>query len=74
MLKLLSSFGSVVISLVTLITSTFKALFLIILNIPIYVAFLVDFIAFQPSVVQPFMIATISLYVIFFILNREHSK
>ena len=70
MLDLLSSFGNTLVSLITLLVSSISSFVNLISNIPTYITFLTSSIGFLPDLVIPFAIATVSLYVVLFIIGR----
>ena len=70
MIKLLQSIVDTIISLVMFVWHTFLSLINLLQHIPTYVDFLVTSIGFLPAIVMPFCIASISIYVVFLILNR----
>lgn len=70
MISLLQSIVDVFISIVTLIGNMISSLINLLAHIPTYVNFLVTSISFLPSQLVPFATASISIYVIFLLLNR----
>lgn len=70
MFDLFSSFFNLFNSLVNFIISSVESLFTLISNIPVYLEFLVSGISYLPSIIIPFAVATISLYVVLFIIGR----
>lgn len=70
MLSLLSSIANTIVSLVSFVYNSIVSLIDLISRIPSYVAYLTSAIGFTPSLVQPFLIASISIYVIFLIIDR----
>lgn len=70
MIKLLQSIVDFFVSIGGFIVNTFTSLINLFLHIPTYVDFLTTSIGFLPSVIMPFAIASISIYVIFLVLNR----
>lgn len=70
MLDLLSSIANIIVSLMMLVENVFISLIDLISRIPTYLAFLTEGIALTPSMVQPFLLASISVYVIFLLIDR----
>lgn len=70
MIGLLRAIVDVITSLVTFVINTIMSLLNLIAHIPTYVDFLVTSVGFLPAQVLPFCIASISIYVVFLILNR----
>lgn len=70
MISLLQSIVNTIISLVSFFINTIMSLIDLLSRIPTYVTFLTEGISFTPSMVQPFLIASISVYIIFLIIDR----
>lgn len=70
MIDLLTSIVNVISSLIGFLIHSIESLFNLIAHIPTYVSFLTVSIGYLPSIVIPFAIASISVYVVFLILNR----
>lgn len=71
MIKVLTSIVTLFNTLVTFFINTFKSIFMLISKIPDYTTFLSTAIASLPLVIIPFMAASISVYVVLFILGRN---
>lgn len=74
MLNLLRSIIEFITAIVSFIIHAIGSLLNFITLIPTYVSFLITSINVLPSVFIPFMIATITLSVVLFVLNRRASK
>lgn len=74
MIKLLQSIVDTVVSLVSFVIHTVTSLLNLIAHIPSYVSFLTVSIGYLPSIIMPFAIASVSIYVVFLILNRGSGK
>lgn len=74
MISLLQSIVDTITSLVSFVIHTVTSLLNLIAHIPSYISFLTVSIGYLPSIVMPFAIASISLYVVFLILNRGAGK
>ncbi len=70
MIKLLSSIVNTISSIVSFIVSSIQAFTNILLNIPNYLTFITTSIGFMPTIFIGFLLATISIYVVFFIIDR----
>ncbi len=70
MIKLLSSIVNTISSIVSFIVSSIQAFTNILLNIPNYLTFISTSIGFMPTIFIGFLLATISIYVVFFIIDR----
>lgn len=71
MIELLKSIVSVITTVITFFIHSIESLVAFFLNIPTYTAFLINSINVLPSVVIPFAIASISLYVILMVIGRQ---
>lgn len=74
MIKLLQSIVDTIVSLVSFVIHTVTSLVNLIAHIPSYVSFLTVSIGYLPTIIMPFALASISLYVVFLILNRGSGK
>lgn len=72
MIGLLRSIVDAFTALIGLIINTITSFINLLLHIPTYQDFLVTSIGFMPSLVLPFCVASISVYIIFLILGRNH--
>lgn len=70
MIGLLQSIVDAINSFFSLLIHTVGSLWNLIRHIPTYVSFLTVSIGYLPSIVVPFAIASVSIYVVFLILNR----
>ena len=71
MLNILRSFLDIVINLVNFVINTVTSLINFIVNIPNYVNVLTAAIGYMPSLLIPFAIASVSLYVVLFLIDRR---
>lgn len=72
MLDLLSGFITTVSSLVDFVINIITSFTNLLVNLPTYISFLtVSITSLIPSVVLPFCVASISVYVVFLILGRN---
>lgn len=70
MISLLRSIVDTITAVIGFVVHTVTSLINLLLHIPTYVDFLVTSIGFLPQIIIPFAIATVSIYVVFLILNR----
>lgn len=70
MIGLLRAIVDTITSLVSFVINTIFSLLNLLAHIPTYVDFLITSIGFLPNIVVPFCIASVSIYVVFLILNR----
>ncbi len=73
MLSILKSIAEVIVTAVNLVVHIITSFVNFILNIPQYTTFLISSINILPSVFIPFIVASISIYVIYLLINREAS-
>ena len=71
MLDILRSLIDIVVNLVQFVINMITSLINFIINIPIYVNVLSSSIAYMPSVLIPFALASISVYVVLFLIDRR---
>ena len=71
MLDVLRSVLDIIVNLVNFVINTITSLINFIINIPNYVNVLTTAIAYMPTMVIPFAIASISLYVVLFLIDRR---
>lgn len=71
MLNLLESIVSVIVTLVTFVIHSIESLIAFFVNIPTYTAFLINSINVLPTVIVPFAIASVSLYIILMVIGRN---
>lgn len=70
MISLLRSIVDAFNALIGLIINIFTSLINLLMHIPTYQDFLVTSIGFLPSMILPFAVASVSIYIVFLILNR----
>lgn len=70
MLDLLASFLNTVISLVNFIVNSITSLLDLIIQFPTYLSFLSTSFGFMPSIFISFLLCSIAIYVVFFIIDR----
>lgn len=70
MLSIFSTILNVINSVIHLVINFFTGLISLILHIPTYISFLTTAIGFLPAMLIPFLIASVSIYVVLFILGR----
>lgn len=70
MIKLLTSIVDFITSVVNLVIHTIESLINLFAHIPTYVSFLTVSISYLPNIIIPFAIASISVYVVYLVLNR----
>ena len=73
MIKILLSILGFITSLVKYLISMFTSLISLIVKIPSYIAWLVEVVAVLPAILIPFIVASISVYAVLFILGRQSS-
>ena len=71
MISLLQSIVDTITSLIGFVIHSIESLINLIAHIPSYVSFLTVSIGYLPTIVMPFCIASISIYVIFLVINRS---
>lgn len=71
MISLLQSIVDTVISLVAFLLHSIESLLNLLLHIPSYVSFLTVSLGYLPSLVLPFALASVSIYVVFLVLGRN---
>lgn len=70
MLDILNTVLTTITSMVGFITHTITTLLSFIAHIPMYVLFITDVIGFIPAIFIPFAVASISIWVMRFLINR----
>lgn len=63
---------NVITSLVNFLVNSIESLIMFIVNIPTYIAFLVDSINILPAVLIPFIITSIYIFVALFLIGRNN--
>lgn len=71
LLSLLDGIVSFLESIGRFVVSSFNSLMTLLTNIPNYLLFLFNSLQVVPNVVFPFLLASISIYVIYLVLGRE---
>ena len=71
MISLLQSIVDTVVSLVAFLLHSIESLLNLLLHIPSYVSFLTVSLGYLPSLVLPFALASVSIYVVFLVLGRN---
>lgn len=71
MLDLLRTIVNSITSFFNLTVHTIYSLFYFLFKIPTYISFFIDSLDLLPAVIVPFAIASIYIYVMYFILSRE---
>lgn len=71
MLNLLRSLLDIVVNLVNLVISTINSLINLFSQLPAYISFISANMTILPSIILPFALASISIYVIFLVLGRN---
>ena len=72
MIDLLQSIVKAISTIFDLIVSAIKSLVTLITYIPSYLTYLRSFIQYLPAAFLPFIAISISLWLIYFVLGREH--
>lgn len=70
MLNILNSVLTTITSMVGFLIHTIETLLSFFLHIPQYVLFITDVVAFIPAIFVPFAVASISIWVMRFLINR----
>lgn len=70
-LNFLKSIGSLIVSLVSFIMQMIESLGTLITQIPAFISFLSASVTILPAVIIPFVLASISIYVVYLIVGRE---
>lgn len=71
MIDLLRSIVDTIANYFLFLAHTLQSLVIFIMKIPTYLVFFVDSFAVLPAVIVPFAIASIYIYILYFILARE---
>lgn len=71
MIKLLQAIVDTITSVIGFVIHTVESLINLIAHIPTYVSFLTVSIGYLPTIIMPFAIASVSLYVVLLILGRN---
>lgn len=71
MFSILSAIANTIVTLVTFIISALNSFIQLIINIPDYFQFLVNSINLLPTIIIPFAILSVSIYIVLFILGRK---
>ena len=70
MLDILNTVLTTITSIVGFLIHTIETLLAFILHIPQYVLFITDVVGFIPAIFLPFAVASISIWVMRFLINR----
>ena len=70
MIGVLNSILDLITSLIAFVINTITSLIVLIGHIPTFVTFATSSAAYLPTMVLPFVLASISIYVVLFILGR----
>lgn len=73
MIDVLTSILDAITSVIGLVINIFTSLISLLAHIPTYTDFLITSIGFLPTVILPFAVASISVYVVFLLLGRGGS-
>ena len=71
MFSLLSALVNTVVTLVTFVISALNSFIQLIINLPDYFQFLVNSINLLPTVVIPFALLSVTIYIVLFMLGRK---
>lgn len=71
MLSVLRSILDTIIALVQFVIHSFESLFNLISRIPQLIAVITSSFGFLPAVVAPFALASLSILIVLFVLNRK---
>lgn len=74
MIGLLTSIVDFIVSVISLLIHTLESFFNLIIRIPTYVSFLSVSISHLPTIIIPYALASISVYVVFLVLRRGPSE
>lgn len=74
MIGLLTSIVDAIISVFSLLIHTIESFLNLLIRIPTYVSFITVSISHLPTIIIPYAIASISVYVIFLVLRRGPSS
>lgn len=70
MIEILSSFLNTVVSLVQFLINSLISFVDLLTKIPSFIAYVTNFIIVSPGIIQTFLLASISVYIIYLIINR----
>lgn len=71
MIQFLNKIFSLIKSLITFVIHTFESLIALFTQIPKFIGILTDIIMNLPPFIQPFILASLSIIVVQYILNRK---
>lgn len=71
MLNFLNSIVDTIVSLITFIVHSIQSLMNLLLNMPKYITYLINSILNVPTIFIPFLTASIYIYVMYLITNRN---
>lgn len=70
-LNFLKSIGYLFVSLFGFLKQMLESLYMLITQIPAFISFLSTSVVILPSVIIPFVLASISIYVVYLIVGRQ---
>ena len=70
-LSVLNAIASFAEAIGKFVISTFNSLMVLLTNIPNYLTFLINSFSVVPLVVFPFLLASISIYVVYLVIGRN---
>lgn len=71
MISIFITILNVISSIIHLIINVINGLISLIIHIPTYISFLTVTIGFLPALIIPYLIASVSIYVVLFIVGRK---
>lgn len=71
MLNLLAQIVNTIIAIASFIVHSLESFINLIIHLPSYVTFLIQSIGFLPALLIPFATASISIYIVLFIVGRN---
>lgn len=71
MIELFKSIVTTITALIVFVSHAITSLINLFLKLPGYLAFITTSLDVLPSVIIPFALATVSVYAVFFVLNRQ---
>lgn len=71
MISIFITILNVISSIIHLIINVINGLISLIIHIPTYISFLTVTIGFLPALIIPYLIASVSIYVVLFIIGRK---
>lgn len=71
MISIFITILNVISSIIHLIINVINGLISLIIHIPTYISFLTVTIGFLPALIIPYLVASVSIYVVLFIVGRK---